>query len=311
MNTVSLGSFIRTSSLRFWGSVGLSLAAYLSAPAASTVPLSEEKLTSILAHRLEGSIGYTFAQFSNMFLVRSQSDLPCAVALSASNDDIAKTELMPVFPGSYRPTLKEFLDAIALQTHAKWSYATESKNLQSSSNQPLDGVACFDFTPGESGLCFEVQIPAGWKLVDGGNRLMCVPPSFPVGVDFYEMGRYSFAGDAAEGMKGIREAVALDWATRAKKDASRSELKEVSVGSLSTLYFETTVKSRLGGDLIWRQWVFSSRDRCYFVISTLDEGNSTKLLPDVVKILHSFKENRKPNSEPSDRPQPKTRAGRT
>ena len=147
-------------------------------------------------------------------------------------------------------------------------------------------------------------MPKGWRIVDGGNRLMCVPPTFPVGVDFYEMGRYSFKGDATEGMNRIREAVALEWAGRAKEDASRSEMREVLVRSHSALYFEATVESRLGGELIWRQWVFSSGSRCYFIISTVDEKNSAKLLAEVEKIIQTFTETKEPGQTPSEQTPP-------
>lgn len=245
-------------------------------------------------------MGSTFAQFANMFLAKSQFDLPVAVGLSTPADSVAAMELMTVFPSNYRPTLKEFLDAIALQTKTEWKYVTESASLRSYSKDtsPVDGVACFEFSPCESRLDFTIRVPAGWTIRDGGNRLMCRPPTFPVGIDFYEVGGYSFEAGAALGMNDIVEAVALEWAGRAKSEVKKEDLVAGRVGEHPALYFETRVPSRLGMELIWRQWVFSSGDRCYFVISTLDDANTAQLKSQVDDILQSF-EKKPPNQLPT------------
>jgi hypothetical protein len=256
---------------------------------AKTVPLSDTQLVSLLAERLDGSMGDTFAQFANMFLVRSHLDLTHGIVLSTPDDSVAEAELMSVFPRAYQPTLREFLDAIALQTHTRWQYVTESPTLQSSSSEPVKGVACFQFNPAKSGLDFTIAVPEGWTIRDGGNRLMCCPRSFPVGIDFYEVGQYSFKEGASNKMEGIVDAVALEWAGRAKPGAAKADMKKAKVGDYEALSFVTRVPSRLGVELIWRQWVFAAGNRCYFVISTLDDENATKLKSDVEGILQSFK----------------------
>ena len=264
---------------------------------AKTVPLSDTQLSALLAERLDGSMGGAFAQFANMFLVRSHLDLTHGIVLSTSDDSVAEAELMSVFPRAYQPTLREFLDAIALQTHTRWQYVTESPTLQSSSDEPVKEVACFQFTPAKSGLDFTIAVPEGWTIRDGGNRLMCCPRNFPVGIDFYEVGQYSFKEGVASKMGGIVEAVALEWAGRAKPGAAKADMKKAKVGDFEAWSFVTRVPSRLGMELIWRQWVFAAGNRCYFVISTLDDENASKLASEVEGILQSFKIGRKRSNE--------------
>jgi len=279
-----------------WAAPALFLLLPSTANSAETVPITQTQLISILQERLDGSLGDTFSQFSNMFLVRSQQELTRAVVLSASDGAVSETILMPVFPSSYQPTLREFLDAIALQTNAEWKYVTESKALHSNSQTPLDGVACFEFTQSKkSNLTFSIKVPGGWVIRKGGNRLMCVPPSFPVGIDFWEVGTYSLEKDGGTTMEDIVRDIALDWARRAKPDASADSLKATKVGANNAQFFETRVPSRTGIELVWKQWVFSSANHCYFVISTLDDVNAKKLESQVSDILNSFTILEQPN----------------
>lgn len=260
--------------------------------AGQTVPLSEDELTRLLDRRLDGGLGYTFAQFANMFVPNSTIQLPQGVILVAKTKAIDDTELMPVFPEHYRPRLRELLDAIALQTSSTWAYVTESDSLKSDSKTPVGGIVCIEFSPTESRLELSVEIPPGWSVRDVGNRRMCAPPTFPVGIDFYHMGTYSFDGDRAAGMEKIVKSIALDWASRVKEGTSENDLGQKRIGAYDALTFETTIPSRLGMDLIWRHWVFAAEDRCYFVVSTLDQKHLKQQAADIDAMLDSFKPSR-------------------
>ncbi len=266
--------------------------------AAKTVPLTSDQQVSLLAERLDGGLGYTFAQFANMFLVKSHLSLSRGVVLSTPDDKVADTDLMPAFPGTYRPTLREFLDEIATQTHTEWRYVVESPTLESTSSKPVEDVACFEFTNGGSRLDFSVRVPEGWTIRDGGNRLMCAPPTFPVGIDFYEAGTYSFGNAAANAMERIVDDVALEWARRASPQAKISDMTFARVGGFNARYFQTRVASRFGGELNWRQWVFCVGNRCYFVVSTLDDKNSSTLRAAIDEILQSFQISKSPSQAP-------------
>lgn len=260
--------------------------------AGKTVPLSEDELARLLDRRLQGGLGYTFAQFANVFVPNSTIQLNHGVCLVAKTKTIDETELMPVFPEHYRPRFRELLDAIALQTSSTWAYVTESDSLKTGSDEPVGGIVCIEFTPAASRLELSVEIPPGWTVRDVGNRRMCAPPTFPVGIDFHHMGTYSFDGDRAAGMEKVVKSIALDWAARVKEGASEGDLSRTRVGAYDALYFETTLASQPGMDLGWRHWVLAADDRCYFVVSTLDQKHREKHAADIDAMLASFQPSR-------------------
>jgi hypothetical protein len=189
--------------------------------------------------------------------------------------------------------LREFLDAIALQTTSEWKYDPSSKYVKNEvePNVPIEELAIFDFTATNREKPFEVTLVDGWKAVDKGNWLMCVPPSFPVGLDIYEMGNYSSADKATESAfrNKVRAAVALEWAQRVKENAVPDDLKRAKIATFDALFFESMIPSQLGKQIRWRQWVFMVDNKCYFVVSTILPEFENKIFPDVEKILASFR----------------------
>ena len=256
-------------------------------------PLTTEQQTQLLSSRLEGRMGFSFRPFSSLFRAISQTHLGYCVALMTSSHEIAETELQTPFPNFYKPTLREFLDAIALQTFSRWKYDPTDKYLKDDGTleRPAEGIAIFEFTRTVREKPFEITLATGWNRIDNGNWLMLVPPDFPVGMDIYEMGTYSSDDCAAEKdlLKRVPTEVALESAKRAHKDAGREDLKPCEVGPYEALFFETMVPSRLGGEVRWRQWVFMVDNRCYFVVSTIAPEYEEKILPDVEKMLASFR----------------------
>lgn len=156
--------------------------------AAIVKPLTATELKDLLGRRLDGGMGDSFSQFANMFLVMSRINLGYGVALIATTKTMADTELQSPFPESYQPTLREFLDAIALQTFSTWKYDPSSKHFESNvpGERAAPGLAIFEFTKTEREKPFEVTLAKGWNSIDKGNWVMLVPPSFPVGMDIYE-----------------------------------------------------------------------------------------------------------------------------
>ena len=261
-------------------------------PPAHLVPLTPEKQEKLLKVRLEGGMGRTFAEFSNMFLVMSRIQLPCGVGLMTSSKEIANAELQTVFPKFYKPTLREFLDTIALQTSSEWKYDPTSKYFQSDvETGPVEGLAIFEFTKTKRDKPFEVTLPKGWKSVDKGTWVMYVPPIFPLGMDIYELGRYSCDDKSKEPelFKKVQSEVAMEWAKRAKDVVSPEELHPAKVGSYDALHFETMMPLLDGRTARMRQWVFMIEDKCYFVISTIFPQFEDRIFPDVESIMASFK----------------------
>jgi len=253
--------------------------------------LSEDELKQLLGARLDGGMGRSFGQFANMFLVSSSLHFGTAVGLMSDNSKIIRTELQSPFPSSYSPTLREFLDSIALQTFSEWKYETTGRFLKINVKltAPVKDMAFFEFTPIKRVKPFEIILAEGWKAIDRGNWVMYVPTSFPVGMDIYEMGTYSTKDDAdqREFMKEIRQSVALEWAQRMNPRAEKSDLVMARVGKHKALHYDTLLKGR-GKEIHWRHWVLVDGNKCYFIVSTIVPQLEDDILPDVRKMLESF-----------------------
>jgi hypothetical protein len=254
-------------------------------------PLTKEQQDKLLKERLEGGMGDSFNQFSNMFLAMSRIKLSCGVGLMTPSKKIAKSELHAVFPEFYKPTLKELLDSIALQTSSKWQYDPTSKYFESDVEEgPVEGIAIFEFTKDKREKPFQVTLPKGWKSADKGNWVMYTPPMFPLGMDIHEFGSYSSDDKTKEKelLKKIPIEVSMEWAKRAKDEVDPKELKPAKVGPYDALFFETMMPLRDGPTFHWRQWVFMVDDKCYFVISTILPQLDDKIFPDVEAMVKSF-----------------------
>lgn len=266
-------------------------------------PFSKEQQQKLLAARLEGGMQYSFRQFANMFLVSSRLRFGVGIGLMTSSREIANTELQSPFPRFYEPTLREFLDAVALQTFAEWNYDPTTKYVKSSvkSPGPIKELAIFEFTKTHREKPFTVTLADGWKSEDKGHWLMLIPPSFPVGMDIYEMGTYSAdaAEDQADLLQKVRSEVAVEWAKRVHPEAEAEDMHPARVGDYEALYFETMVPSQLKKDLRWRQWVFMVDDKCYFIVSTILPEFDDEIFSDVEQMLASFRAGGPPVAEPN------------
>lgn len=255
--------------------------------------LTADEQKELLERRLDGGMGDTFSQFANMFFVSSNIKLGTSVALTSSVRDVLDTELQSPFPDFYNPTLSEFLDAIALQTATSWKYdaSGEQINDETGDGKALEDIAVYKFTQHDRTKPFEVVLAKDWKQEDKGSWIMLIPPSFPVGMDIYEMGTYSAKDPKkqAELMIRVRQEMSLEWARRIGKPTKPENLKPAKVGAYDALYYETTIPSQLEKDITWRQWVFTAGDQCYFIVSTILPDLESKIYPDVQQMLGTFK----------------------
>ncbi len=255
-------------------------------------PLTADQLEKLLQTRLDGRLSFLFRQFANMFVVKSSIELGKTVVLATVSKEIEYAEVESVFPVSYKPRLRELLDAIALQTGAKWDYEPTNRFIRSNRRlkTPITDIAVFEFSKVERKKPIQVTLAEGWTSTDRGHWIMCKPPTAPVGMDIYELGRYSCDDRAKtpELLMQIPRDVALDWARRVKPDTSGSELKAARVGNYDALLFEATLKAKEGGDVHWRHWVFMAGDRCFLVLSTLFPDQEKALLPEVESMIRSI-----------------------
>lgn len=257
-------------------------------------PLSKEELEALLKKRVEPGMSNSFRAFANMYIVRSSIELRQIIALVTESEEIEEMQLESPFPQTYKPTLKEFLDAIATQTGSQWQYDPTNKFIRTNrkDSKPMEGIGIFEFKKAERKRPYEFTLANGWQSHDKGSWVMCVPPTAPVGMDIYELGTYS-SDTKTEDSKSLGRIpfdIALEWARRVKEKVDESEIRHVKVGSHDTCFFETTLPSKLGKDVYWRHWVFMSGNRCYLVLSTLITDSDATLLPDVMSMIKSMKE---------------------
>jgi hypothetical protein len=260
------------------------------APAGSKVKqLSKEEVDHLLAQRVEAGLGFNFAQFANMFLVNSNVMLGQSVGLVTGSEKISKSPLMSPFPQFYKPTLRELLDAIALQTFSDWKYDPSGKYMVNKTRHAAE-MAIFEFSEHERKKPYELTMAKGWASSDRGNWTMFSPPIFPVGLDVYEMGTYSSASQSgqAELYKKVPAELALEWAKRVQPKATKEDLKTAKVGTYDAIFFESMVKSQMKKPVHWRQWVFMVGHTCYFIVSSILPENDSKIYPDVEQMLKSF-----------------------
>ena len=256
-------------------------------------PIDDAAYEKFLNKRIPGGLGNSFAQFANMYVVSSQLHSEYLIGLFTNSDEIAKTELTPAFPDDYKPTVREFLDQIALETSTKWSNEKTGKFILTDKkmDKPMEKCLCIEFSPTKRDKTFEIALAKGWRVIEHGCWTQCIPPSFPVGMDVYEMGKYSCDANESESelKRKIPKAVVLDWAHRVKPDAAEKDLFAGKVGNYDAVCFDTMIKSKMGGEIRWRQWGFMVGNQAYMVLSTIFPEKESTIFPDVQSMLASFR----------------------
>lgn len=255
------------------------------------VPWTDERLAELLSGRIDGGIGGSFSSFAKQFLVMSRLQIGPGVGIMTASREVSQTELQPVFPEFYHPTLRELFETVALQSKSEWKYDPTGKFFNSNVPGAVADLALFEFAPAKREKPYEVTLADGWKSQDQGHWLMLIPPDFPVGLDIYEVGTYSTEekDDEAKLYAKVRTEVALQWATRVAEDVTEEKLSPAKVGAYDALYFEAMIPSQLGKEIRWRQWVFMVGNRCFFVVSTILPDLEKNIYPDVEEMLTTFR----------------------
>lgn len=273
-----------------------------SKPSVAVKTLSQADIDSLLKSRLNGGLGYTFSLYANQFFVGSALQLEKSVSLGSRSEKICEKRLMPVFPESYKPTLKELLDAIALQTNSDWKYNPVG-DFVSVSKEPggppkkveeKDGldIAVFEFTEStDRQKPYSIEMAPGWASQDMGHWTKYNPGStFPVGMDIYEMGTYSVDDAKDSGsLKQIPKQILSEWAKRIRQNPDVLGFQTVKVGPFDAKLFECELEGKSGEKLLWHNWAFMNGNRCYFILSAYPKELHDKIFPDVEKMLKSFK----------------------
>lgn len=230
-------------------------------------PLSKEQQDEFLSERMQGNaLGSTFSSFGSLLAA-------LGILVHTNDQEIAKTDLRSYFPAFYKPTIREFLDAIALETNSSWTY------------DPKTGY--WVFAKPATPKPFSLTLSDKWLADDRGVYVSYKPPTFPVGMDVYYFGKFS-ADDAKQQAalwERARNVWALTFARHMNKTATLEQMQKVAVDGVEALYFQTPTP-RPG--TVWRQWAVVKDGKTYLIVSTLPADNK-ELLADVEAMVKSFR----------------------
>lgn len=260
----------------------------------SAITLSSDELKQVLNTRMQGGMGISFAKLSNMLLATKGLAEGRAISLATNSQEISNTMLRSNFPSFYKPTLEQFLDAVALQTKSKWAYDPQAKSLGGEKKDKRTGkdLIVFEFVADKRKKPYELNLAKDWSTKDNGNWVNCTPPGETTGMDIYELGNFTSINKAneAELLKQVPQEVSLEWARRVKPRVKKDEFKEKKLGNkYDAVFFESMVKTQNGKSVHWRQWVFMAGNACYFIVSTVYPEKDASLFADIESMLKSFK----------------------
>ena len=230
--------------------------------------LTSEQQKDLLSRRLpSGAITGTFGSFGS-FLYAALD-----VAIHTDDKEIGDTELHSPFSDFYKPTLKELLDTIALQTKSSWKYDSQRNY--------------WVFAKPANPKPFTITLADKWTADDRGIYNSYKPPTYPVGMDVYYYGVYSDDDRKQESAlwEKIRNSWAIGFASNFKRGVSIAEMQKVNVDGVEALYFETPTP-RPG--VIWRQWAFVKNGKAFVIVSTLP-AEDKQLLSNVESMVKSFR----------------------
>jgi hypothetical protein len=261
--------------------------------------LSESELAALLNQRINSTFSGPFGPFANMFFVRSNLETGTSIGLTTASARVGQMPLTPAFPRDYKCTLRELLDAIAMQIDTNWKYSPKDQIMRNMSKDvaipdaPLTGVALFTFEEASRKPGFAMDPAAGWKVNSQGARTMYIPPTAEMGLDLHVCGKVSVDGNdpakLADLCKSAPRDAALDELRRVKPGAVAGDLKQTKVGEYDAYFFEAWLPPNGEKKIHWRQWHLIVGNQLLFVISTLFKDQDESLYPDVEQMIKTFK----------------------
>lgn len=234
--------------------------------------LNADQQKKLLAHRLPtGVVAGTFDSFTSLLFSLQN------IALHTNDKEINETELHSPFPDFYRPTVKELLATIALQTKSSWTYDAQNNY--------------WVFAKPATAKPFSLTLADDWNGTDRGSYVSYRPSTYPVGMDVYYYGSYSSDEPSQQALmwERIRNLWATTFASRLKRGVSISEMQAVPVDGVEALYFQSPT-SRPG--VMWRQWALVKNGQAFVIVSTLP-ADDKKLLADLEAMVKSFRVRRR------------------
>ncbi len=230
--------------------------------------LSEKEQREFLSSRLPtSSFAGTFVSYGSLLYAVN------SVAIHTKDVDIANTKLSSPFIADYQPTWKELFDSIAIQTTSTWAYDSKRNYWVFASPGAVHP--------------YDLKVAEGWTSHDQGIYVGYKPPTFPVGMDIYQLGSYSATDSKSESalFKNVRDSLALRFASAFDRGIAVKDMRTETVDGVDALFYEAS--SPVRKEVMWRQWVLVKNGRAFAIVSTLKKDD-TKLFSDVKEMVKSF-----------------------
>lgn len=227
---------------------------------------AEEKLSELHKRLTSPSMLGSFYEFNNLLFCMGQP------YLETTSVEVSNTRLQTVHAQDYMPTVAELFETMARQT-------------QSSVRYEPTFLSKWIVVPPAMPLPYSLKLEDGWKAQDRGLYVAYVPTLQPVGMDIYMLGRYS--GLSPEKTIEARNLNALMFAKMFDKTVTIADMEEVKLSDCDAIFFKA--KSAMKKDCQWRQWSFVKDGQAFVIVSALDNKNADVLLPQVERMVASFK----------------------
>lgn len=244
-------------------------------------------LTLCMAIALGSSILVSFAKDSNIseFLHSPAPLFPTWNTFEALAVDLKGAGIANIFSKSSRVLKRKFERVPGLDTRLRLCEYFEliARQTKTTYHYEANGNTWM-FEEPEMPVPFKVKLAPGWRMEDRGIYCAFIPMIAPIGMDIYMLGR--FCDKNFEQLKEIRDAQALSWAKQIDYGANKTDMIPTTVDGCDALYYKC--KARVEGRQ-WRQWSFFKNGQMFLIVSTVDDKNESKLIPDVEKMVASFK----------------------
>lgn len=246
----------------------LSLSLAVSAQGEKRKLLSKEDQAKFLSQRLaDGGITGTFDSYCSLLYSFKN------VAIHTEDKEVNATTLHSPFPAFYKPTWKELLDTIAVQTKSSWQYDASRDY--------------WVFGKPATQKPYTITMAEKWSSRDMGIWTGYAPDKYPAGMDIYYYGTYSADNprDAPDVWRQVRDMWAVTFGARLKKDIKAEEMRKVTIDGVEALYFEAPTPRN---NLLWRQWALIKDGKMFFILSTLPVDDKATMA-EVDGMLKTFK----------------------
>ena len=233
-----------------------------------------------------GRIAATF--YDTQIVLYSMLNVP----IFCATDTVCERRLASPFPDFYRPTWREYFNAIARSTGSHWDFTADWKDAFVLEVMTAEGTKTmseqrdgFLFEEPAIPLPFTVTVAKGWRSDPHGDYVSYIPPVAKVGMDVYMGGEYSSEDPGL--FDQVREFWAMLFAPKFKADITPKEMTLVQVAGVDALFWEYH-HPEADKAFRWRQWSFVKEGHAFVIVSIIDDVHEAVLWPDISSMVASF-----------------------